>query len=322
MESSRLLEVFPMLQTTLKKTFSCSGVGLHSGLPVQVTCRPAPANTGIVFLVETPEGQQRINLGPSAVMATELATTLGNNNASVSTVEHLLAALRGLGIDNAEVAAQSEIPILDGSAEPFVRGIRSAGIVSLPAFRRVLRVTRPVELKDGSKHISVYPVNVPGAFRVNYYIDFPHPAIGRQGLSLDVTPEKFLRVSYARTFGFLREVEYLRSKGLARGGSMENAVVLDDTKILNPDVMRRPDDFVRHKILDFIGDMGMARLPLQGSFSVACSGHAFNNRFLRKLQEEGALEEVTLTASKQAPKTPKTPRRTFLPSIEDSLVLA
>ncbi|MBO4793524.1 MAG: UDP-3-O-acyl-N-acetylglucosamine deacetylase, partial [Deltaproteobacteria bacterium] len=131
-----------------------------------------------------------------------------------------------------------------------------------------------------------------------------------------------LRVSYARTFGFLREVEYLRSKGLARGGSMENAVVLDDTKILNPDVMRRPDDFVRHKILDFIGDMGMAHLPLQGSFSVACSGHAFNNRFLRKLQEEGALEEVTLTASEQAPKTPKTPRRTFLPSIEDSLVLA
>ncbi len=311
-----------MLQTTLKTAFTCSGVGLHSGLPVQVTCRPAPANTGIMFLVKTSEGQQRIKLGPSAVIATELATTLGNNSASVSTIEHLLAAFRGLGIDNAEIATQREIPILDGSAEPFVQGIHSVGTVSLPAFRRVLRVTRPVELKDGIKHIAAYPVNVPGAFRVNYYIDFPHPAIGHQGLSLTVTPEKFLRVSYARTFGFLREVEYLRSKGLARGGSMGNAIVLDDTKILNPDAMRRPDDFVRHKILDFIGDMGVARLPLQGSFTVACSGHAFNNLFLRKLQEEGALEEITLTASEQAPKAPKTPRQTFAPSMGDSLALA
>lgn len=294
-----------MLQTTLQRSFTCSGIGLHSGKPVSVTCHPAPANTGIVFMVETPEGFQRVTLGASAVMATELATTLGNGKASVSTVEHLLAALRGLGIDNVEVRAQSEIPILDGSAAEFAARIAEVGTRHYNVYRKVLRVTKPVELRDGRRYICAYPVNTPGAFRVNYFIDFPHPVIGQQQFSLDVTPAKFQRVATSRTFGFLRDVEYLRSKGLARGGSMDNAIVLDDTRVLNPDGLQRPDEFVRHKVLDFIGDMGMAPLPLQGNFTVACSGHQFNNVFLHKLEEENALEELVLadpeSLSRQSP---------------------
>ncbi len=311
-----------MLQTTLQRSFTCTGVGLHSGNPVEVTCRPAPVNGGISFLVASPKGLQRISLGPTTVMATELATTLGNGEVSVSTVEHLLAALRGLGVDNVEVLAQGEIPILDGSADEFVRRINEVGLVRQSALRRVLRVTRPVELADGNKKILAFPVNTPGAFRVNYFIDFPHPAIRQQQLSLDVTPEKFRKIASARTFGFLREVEYLRSRGLARGGSMENAIVLDDTSVLNPEALRRPDDFVRHKILDFIGDMGMARLPLQGNFTVSCSGHKFNNLFLRKLEAEDALEEITITAPERITRPARPPRRSYIPEISGSLALA
>lgn len=284
-----------MNQTTLLRSFTCTGIGLHSGLEVRLTLSPAPANTGIVFVLPTEKGVVRISPEPDAVKTTALATTLGSDAATVSTVEHVLAALRGLGVDNVELRAEGgEIPILDGSAQVFVNMVREVGLRKLGAPRRVLRLIRPVELTEGNKYIHAVPVSTPGAFRVNYFIDFPHPAIGRQRLSLDVTPDSFARVAGARTFGFLKDVEYLRSKGLARGGSMDNAVVLDEQGVLNEGGLRYSDEFVRHKLLDFIGDMGMAQLPLQGAFTVSCSGHQFNNAFLRKLEDEGALEEVTL----------------------------
>ena len=311
-----------MLQTTLAHAFTCSGIGLHSGAPVSVTCAPAPANTGIVFYIDTPNGTERIVPSPSSVTATVLATTIGNGRASVSTVEHLLSALRGMGVDNCEVHASSEIPIMDGSAGIFADKIDEAGLTWLSAARRVLRITRPVELRDGNKHILAYPVNTPGAFRVNYFIDFPHPAIRQQQMSLDVTPFKYFPVAEARTFGFLKDVEYLRSHGLARGGSMDNAIVLDNEKVLNPGGLRTPNEFVRHKILDFIGDMAMARLPLQGNFTVICSGHQFNNLFLRKLEEEHALEEISLEEQDPAPRQLHSSRRIYAPSVEGSLALA
>jgi len=313
-----------MLQTTLSHAFTCSGIGLHSGAPVSVTCAPAPANTGIFFNIATGQGAQRVTLSPSSVMATALATTIGNNRATLSTVEHLLAALRGMGVDNCEVRASGEIPILDGSAALFADKIDQVGLIRLAAPRRVLRVTRPVELRSNGRHILAYPVNTPGAFRVNYFIDFPHPAIRQQQMSLDVTPFKFFRVAEARTFGFLRDVEYLRSRGLAKGGSMDNAIVLDDEKVLNPEGLRSPDEFVRHKILDFIGDMGMARLPLQGNFTVSCSGHEFNNLFLRKLEAEHALEEIALTESEQEilPRRSRGSRSAYAPQLEGAFALA
>lgn len=311
-----MMEAF-MNQTTLNRPFTCIGVGLHGGREVRLTLSPAAANTGIVFLVSGENGVARICPKPDAVMTTALATTLGNAHASVSTVEHVLAALRGMGVDNVEVYTEGgEIPIMDGSAQIFMRRIQEVGLRKLTAPRRVLRVTREAELADGNKYIHVRPVSTPGAFRVNYFIDFPHPIIGRQRATLDVTPESFARVAMARTFGFLKDVEYLHSNGLALGGSMDNAVVMDETRVLNPDGLRCPDEFVRHKLLDFIGDMGMASLPLEGAFTVSCSGHALNNQFLRMLESEGILEEVSLYPQRTMVRKP------YAPSLEGSLALA
>ncbi len=287
-----------MRQTSLQQAFTCSGIGLHSGKPVHMTLSPAPANTGIVFVVATAEGVERILPRPDAVMATALATTLGNGRVHVSTVEHVLAAVRGLGIDNIEIhISGSEIPILDGSAAFFVREVERVGLMRYNSPRRVLRLKRHVEFRDGNKIIHAQPVSTPGAFYVNYAIDFPHPRIGCQRFSLDVTPARFAQVASARTFGFLHEVEALRQNGLALGGSLDNAVVLDDKNVLNTEGLRYPDEFVRHKLLDFIGDMAMASLPLEGAFTVSCSGHQFNNQFLRKLEAEDALVEVALDSS-------------------------
>lgn len=313
-----------MNQTTLNRVFTCTGVGLHSGQEVRLTLSPAPANTGIVFMVESDKGVARICPKADAVQTTELATTLGNGQVSVSTVEHVLAALRGLRVDNVEVRVSGpEMPIMDGSALIFARRIREVGLRVLPALRKVLRLTREMELHDGHKYIHARPVSTPGAFRVNYFIDFPHPVIGRQRATLDVTPESFSCVAMARTFGFLKDIEYLHSKGLARGGSMDNAVVLDETHVLNTEGLRGNDEFVRHKLLDFIGDMGMARLPLEGAFTVSCSGHGLNNRFLRMLEAEGALEEVEIVESDTAASLyPERVRAHYVPSLEGTLALA
>lgn len=279
-----------MRQTTLKLPITCSGIGLHGGQNVSVTLSPALANTGIVFRLHTPSGVRRVCPTPYSVMTTALATTLGRDDASVSTVEHLLAAIRGLGIDNVAVDVEgAEIPILDGSALRFVELVNRVGLRRLAEPRRVLRVARPMTFGDDKKYIRA----LPGAgFHVKYTIDFPHASIGRQTFSLEVTPATFERVAKARTFGFLKDVEYLHSHGLALGGSLDNVVVLDEHGVVNEEGLRFTDEFVRHKILDFIGDMAMLPLPLEGHFEVFCSGHQLNNEFLRKLDREGALQTV------------------------------
>lgn len=284
-----------MHQHTIKNPVQCSGVGLHSGKMVTLSLRPAEEDSGINFYVLTPEGSQRISLEPSQVIATGLATTIGNAQASISTVEHLLAAVRGLGIDNLRVDVHGgELPIMDGSAVPFVMLLKDAGLKKQHAFRNVLRIAKPLTCTHGDKSITAEPYD---GFYVDYTIDFAHPLIGVQHLALEITPETFAQVAKCRTFGFLHEVEALYSRGLALGGSLDNSVVLDDRGVVNKEGLRCPDEFVRHKILDFVGDMTMLDRPLQGKFTVRCSGHALNNQFLRLAYEnrELYLEEVCLS---------------------------
>ncbi len=305
-----------MNQTTIQRVVTCSGIGLHSGKKVYLALRPAFANTGIIFDIHTQDGIRRVSPTPKAVMTTALATTLGTADATVSTVEHLLASVLGLGIDNLIVSVEGgEIPIMDGSAAAFVKLFAEAGIRRLNAPRKVMRVSRPTELHDGIKHIRALPY---AGFRVDYTIDFPHPAIGRQQMSMEVTPETFARVANARTFGFFKDVEYLHSHGLARGGSLESVVVLDDKGVMNPEGLRYRDEFVRHKVLDFIGDMAMLGLPIQGHFDVCCSGHQLNNAFLRKAEEERVLQLIDLSLEEARTRKP----REKVPAYEGSLALA
>ena len=305
-----------MNQTTIQRVVTCSGIGLHSGKKVYLALRPASANTGIIFDIHTQDGIRRVSPTPKAVMTTALATTLGTADATVSTVEHLLASVLGLGIDNLIVSVEGgEIPIMDGSAAAFVKLFAEAGIRRLNAPRKVMRVSRPTELHDGIKHIRALPY---AGFRVDYTIDFPHPAIGRQQMSMEVTPETFARVAIARTFGFFKDVEYLHSHGLARGGSLESVVVLDDKGVMNPEGLRYRDEFGRHKVVDFIGDMAMLGLPIQGHFDVCCSGHQLNNAFLRKAEEERVLQLIDLSLEEARTRKP----REKVPAYEGSLALA
>lgn len=275
-----------MFQTTVARPVSFTGVGLHSGRDVQIKFQPAPVDSGIVFFAHTSSGVRRIHPEPEAVTATALATTLSDGKASVSTVEHVLAALNGLRVDNVQVHVMGgEVPIMDGSAAQVVRMIRDAGVRAQHMERRVARIRRSLSVAGEGKAIHARPHH---GFYVDYTIDFPHRSIGRQRLALEITPESFMRIADARTFGFLQEVEYLHSKGLVLGGSLGNAVVLDEDGIVNPEGLRCPDEFVRHKILDFVGDMAMFGMPLQGAFEVHCSGHHHNNMFLRRLQAEAS----------------------------------
>lgn len=284
-----------MLQTTIQKTVSCKGIGLHSGKQVEIVLRPAAVDTGILFSLHTGAGSSFITPNPDLVVATGLATTIGNGKDSVSTVEHLLATVRGMGIDNIHVEVRgNELPIMDGSAGPFVYLLRQAGVRNLSKPRKVFAVTKSLNFEQDGKFIRAYPHD---GFAIDYTIDFAHPQIGRQSLSLEITPDVFAdELAKARTFGFLKEVEYLHANGLALGGSLDNAVVLDDYSILNEDGLRFVDEFVRHKILDFIGDMAVMEIPLKGRFEIFASGHALNNSFLRYLyaNAEDYLEERVL----------------------------
>lgn len=279
-----------MSQITLGKAVSCKGVSLHSGREVGMEFRPAPENSGIVFHIYAEDGVHLLSPRPEAVSTTELATTISDGRASVSTIEHVLAAIGGLAVDNVEVHVfGGEVPILDGSAREVVEALRRAGFVRQDAPRRVARIARECRLEKDGKSIIARPFD---GFHVDYTIRFPHPVIGEQRFALDVTPESFAeQIAPARTFGFLKEVEYLHSKGLARGGSLDNVVVVGDEGVVNKEGLRFPDEFVRHKLLDFIGDMAMLGRPLLGSFTVSCSGHGHNNAFLRMVAGgEGLLE--------------------------------
>ena len=283
-----------MPQTTLGGTVTCRGISLHSGHEVSVEFRPAAENSGIVFHIHSDDGVHLLSPRPEAVSTTELATTISDGKVSVATIEHVLAALIGLAVDNVEVHVfGGEAPILDGSAMVVVDSLLSVGLRSQNAPRRVARVAREFSLEKDGKSIVARPFD---GFYVDYTIRFPHPAIGEEHFALNVTPESFEKeVASARTFGFLKEVEYLHSRGLARGGSLQNVVVVGDEGVINKEGLRFPDEFVRHKMLDFIGDMAMLGTPLQGSFTVACSGHGHNNAFLRELvRGEGLLEYVNL----------------------------
>lgn len=290
-------------QRTLKNVIRATGVGLHTGEKVYLTLRPAAPDTGIVFRRTDLEPAVEIKASPENVGDTALSTTLVNGNVRISTVEHLLSAMAGLGIDNAYVdVSAAEVPIMDGSAGPFVFLIQSAGIEEQNTPKRFIRIKQPVLVEDGDKWARFDPFD---GFKVGFTIDFQHPVFKEdsQCAEVDFSTTSFVReVSRARTFGFMRDIEQLRSRDLALGGSLDNAVVLDDYRVLNTDGLRYEDEFVKHKILDAIGDLYLLGHSLIGAFRGHKSGHALNNKLLRALvAEQQAWEEVTFEDTDRAP---------------------
>jgi UDP-3-O-[3-hydroxymyristoyl] N-acetylglucosamine deacetylase len=290
-------------QRTLKNVIRATGVGLHTGEKVYLTLRPAAADTGIVF--RRVDLQQPIEIEAKAtnVGDTTLSTTLVNGDVRVSTVEHLLSALAGMGIDNAYIDLNApEVPIMDGSAGPFVFLIQSAGIEEQNAAKRFIRIKRNITVEDGDKWVRFEPFD---GFKVSFTIDFNHPAFKEdfQAAEVDFSTTSFVKeVSRARTFGFMSQIETLRDNNLALGGSLDNAVVVDDYRILNEDGLRYVDEFVKHKILDSIGDLYLLGHSLIGAFSGHKSGHALNNKLLcTLLEQKDAWEEVTFDDAKDAP---------------------
>lgn len=290
-------------QRTLRNPIKATGVGLHTGDKVYLGLSPAPIDNGIVFrrvdldpVVEIPASA--LNVGD-----TTLSTTLVANGQRISTVEHLLSAMAGLGIDNAFIdVSAAEVPIMDGSAGPFVFLIQSAGIEEQPALKRFIRVTKPVTVEEDGKTATFLPFE---GFKVAFSIDFDHPVFKDRSASaeVDFSTTSFVKeISRARTFGFMHEIEYLRSQGLARGGSVDNAIVVDEYRILNEGGLRYEDEFVRHKILDAIGDLYLLGFSLIGEFRAHKSGHALNNRLLRTLlAQQDCWEMVTFDDAVQAP---------------------
>jgi UDP-3-O-[3-hydroxymyristoyl] N-acetylglucosamine deacetylase len=268
-------------QRTLRRQVSCAGIGLHSGNKVTLTLKPAAADTGIRFRrtdvgVEIPATVQHVT-------SLQYATVLGRNGATVETVEHLLAALMSSGIDNVVVELdQNEVPIMDGSAAPFLYLVQEAGVKRLSAARKHLKILRPVQITDGDKRIAVYPSD---HFKVSYTISFDHPILRHQSRTERITEQSFAEcIAAARTFGFLKEVEWMRQNGLALGGSLENAIVIGDTGVLN--ALRFEDEFVRHKILDAIGDLALLGYPLIGHVVAHRAGHALHTALVTELLEQ------------------------------------
>ncbi len=271
-------------QTTLRDRTALSGVGVHSGLPVTLTLHPADADTGLRFIRTQAGGafrEREIAADMEAVTATEFATVLGDETGPlVSTAEHVLAALRGLGIDNAVVEIDGpEAPIMDGSAAPFVAAIDLVGVETLDRPRRYIRVLKPVQVAMGEAFGEIRPN--PRGFRVEAEVDYDHPLVGRQSLAVDVRPDTFRRdIARARTFGFMRDVASLWNAGFALGASLENTLVVTDNRILNPEGLRYPDEFVRHKVLDAVGDLALAGAPLLGTYRLVRGGHKLNHAVL------------------------------------------
>ena len=272
-------------QRTLEQPVTTRGVGLHSGAQVTLTLRPAPAGHGIVFHRLDLPGSPPIPATAAHVVESALATTLGKGEARVGTVEHVLAALSGLGIDNVRIEVDgAEVPILDGSSGPFLYLVRSAGIRILEEPKSFVVIRRPVVLREGDREASLSPCD---RLRVDCAIDFHHPLVPGQALSIDFSSSSFTReIARARTFGFLKDVEQMKSAGLARGGSLENAIVVDEFSILNPEGLRYPDEFVRHKILDALGDLALFGHPVIGHLRVKKSGHALHHRLVSRVMAD------------------------------------
>lgn len=290
-------------QRTLKNVIRATGVGLHTGEKVYLTLRPAPVDTGIVFQRVDLDPVVTIPARPENVSDTRLSTTLEVDGVKISTVEHLMSAFAGLGIDNVYVEVSApEVPIMDGSAGPFVFLLQSAGIREQEKLKQFMRIKKPLLVEDGDKWVRFDPFN---GFKVSFSIYFDHPILKNsiQAASVDFSTTSFVKeVSRARTFGFMDDLEALRNAGLAQGGSFDNAIVMDSFHILNDDGLRYQDEFVKHKILDAIGDLYLLGYPLIGAFSAFKSGHALNNKLLRQLLvNESAWELVSYEDESQMP---------------------
>ncbi len=272
-----------MSQRTIAEKISCTGIGLHTGEPVQLTLHPAREGAGIVFVRSDLTHPVEIPARRESVTSTQMATTLGVGDATISTVEHLLSALYSMGVDNVRIEVDGpEVPVMDGSSASFVFLIRSAGLFEQGAPRRRLRIQRPLEVRDGDRSLRIEPAS---SLRVSYFVDYAHPSIGRQSLeSIEIDAETFeTDIARARTFGFLQEVEALWRNGLARGGNLDNTVVMDEHKVLNEDGLRWSDEFVRHKILDLVGDLSLIGLPLAGHVIAVRGGHALHTALVEEI---------------------------------------
>ena len=290
-------------QRTLNNVIRATGVGLHSGEKVSITLRPAPIDAGIVFRRTDLDPVAEIPARADAVTETMLCTGLSADGGKAMTVEHLMSALAGLGVDNLYIdLSAAEVPIMDGSSGPFVFLLQSAGIAEQSAPKRFMRILETVEVRDGDKFARFEPYH---GFRLGFTVEFDHPAIpaSRSRAEVEFSTENYIReVSRARTFGFMRDLEFMRERNLGLGGSMDNAIVLDEYRVLNEDGLRYADEFVRHKILDAVGDLYLAGHPVVGAYVAYKSGHALNNKLVRALMaDQASWEETTYPADVPAP---------------------
>ena len=278
-------------QRTLRDEVSCTGIGLHTGKKVKLTIKPAPSDTGIKFIRKDLPGQPIIDAHSKNVTDTMLSTTIGNNGHGISTIEHLMAAFFGLGIDNARVELDGpEVPSMDGSSAPFIFLLKSVGIKEQNDLKQFMIIKKTFRLQDGTRSICISPSK---ELRITYTIDFDHPMLRNQRYELRFSGKDFINeISRARTFGFLKDVRVLRENGLAKGGSLDNAIIIDDFRIINEDGLRYVDEFVRHKILDFIGDLAILGFPIIGHFKVQKSGHYLNQLMLKRLMDKKKHWEI------------------------------
>ncbi len=283
-------------QRTLCSPIKASGIGLHTGRKVEIELNPAKENSGIVFYREDKDVE--IQLSEKSVVDTQLATTIGKDGVVIKTVEHLLSTLFALRIDNIFIKLKGdEIPIMDGSSAPWVYLIKTAGIVEQEAYKKTIIVKKPVKIKENGKFAALIPSN---QFEISYSISFSNTFIGKQRMDLPINENTFIKeISKARTFGFLKDIEYLQSHNLALGGSLDNAVVVDEYGIVNEDPLRYEDEFVRHKILDAIGDLSILGLDMKGKYIAYKSGHNLNNKLLRKLISDKSAYEIAINPTRE-----------------------
>ncbi|MES2803444.1 MAG: UDP-3-O-acyl-N-acetylglucosamine deacetylase [Bdellovibrionota bacterium] len=269
-------------QKTIRKTVEVKGVGIHSGEPCTLRFKPAPANTGVYFIRADLPGKPFLKVSATNVQAVSYQTVVGGDMFKVATIEHCVSSLSALRIDNIYIELDGpEIPICDGSSIYFTQALMNAELIELDEPRKYCYITEPISYSEGDKHAYVLPYH---GLRIAVTIDFPHPAIGKETIDLEITEQSFAReIAPARTFGFLKDVEQLKASGLAKGGSLDNCIVLDDSKVINPDGLRYKDEFVRHKVLDALGDLVTLEMPLMGHLILHKAGHDIMNKLVRKI---------------------------------------